>query len=149
MCAEAARARPRAAARFRTPGQACGAADALTYRGCTDVRIFAVAEDGTETPLPSYEEALARVDVLQKRERRMFDGFRAEIDRIQREINALGADYIDALYEAAITTERNDGAAELGALRADAKNATGKRVDADDLEEQARLVDTVEPHDAR
>lgn len=26
---------------------------------CTDVRIFAVAEDGTETPLPTYEEALA------------------------------------------------------------------------------------------
>jgi len=49
---------PVSAARFRTPGQACGAADALAYRGCTDVRIFAVAEDGTETPLPSYEEAL-------------------------------------------------------------------------------------------
>lgn len=29
------------------------------------------------------DTALARVDVLQKRERRMLDGFRAEIDRIQ------------------------------------------------------------------
>lgn len=52
---------PVSAARFRTSGQACGAADALTYRGCTDVTIFAVAEDGTETPLPSYEDALAEI----------------------------------------------------------------------------------------
>ena len=64
---------------------ASGAAGALAHMvkcGCTDVTIFAVTEAG-ETPLLSYEAALARVDVLQKRERRMFDGFRAEIDRIQ------------------------------------------------------------------
>ncbi len=55
---------PVSAARFRTSGQACGAADALTYRGCTDVTILAVAEDGSETPLPSYEEALAKLDAV-------------------------------------------------------------------------------------
>ena len=33
----------------------------MVGRGCTDVTILAVAEDGTETPLPSYEEALAQL----------------------------------------------------------------------------------------
>lgn len=32
--------------------------------GFTDVRIFAVAEDGTETPLPSYEEAIGRLTAI-------------------------------------------------------------------------------------
>jgi hypothetical protein len=31
---------------------------------CHDVVILAVAEDGTETPLPSYEEALVRLDAV-------------------------------------------------------------------------------------
>ncbi len=33
----------------------------MLQQGCTDVTILAVAEDGTETPLPSYEEALAEI----------------------------------------------------------------------------------------
>lgn len=53
---------PVSAAQFRTPGQACGAADALTYRGCSDVAIFRVLDDGREERLPSYEEALALLD---------------------------------------------------------------------------------------
>lgn len=68
---------------FRTPrGALSSVVEMEDDFGCEDVTIFAVTEAG-ETPLLSYEEALARVDVLQKRERRMFDGFRAEIDRIQ------------------------------------------------------------------
>lgn len=31
-----------------------------------DVRIFAVADDGTETPIPTYEEALAIVDLARR-----------------------------------------------------------------------------------
>lgn len=31
---------------------------------CADARILAVAEDGTETPLPSYEDALAEIERL-------------------------------------------------------------------------------------
>ena len=40
---------------------------AEAYRGMghlRDIRIFAVAEDGTETPLPTYEEALAQLDAV-------------------------------------------------------------------------------------
>ena len=33
----------------------------MLQQGCTDVTIFRVAEDGTETPLPTYEEALAEI----------------------------------------------------------------------------------------
>lgn len=32
--------------------------------GCADVRVHEVAEDGTETPLPTYEEALRERGVL-------------------------------------------------------------------------------------
>ena len=32
--------------------------------GFVTARIFAVAEDGTETPLPTYEEALAQLDAV-------------------------------------------------------------------------------------
>jgi hypothetical protein len=46
---------------FESAGGASGAFAHLTRCGCTDVRILAVAEDGTETPLPSYEEALAQL----------------------------------------------------------------------------------------
>lgn len=48
---------------FKTVGSAIQAwCDAQAM--CSDARIFAVAEDGTETPLPSYEEALAELDSL-------------------------------------------------------------------------------------
>lgn len=38
------------------------AVESMGADGCTDVRIFAVGKDGTETPLPTYEEALALLD---------------------------------------------------------------------------------------
>ncbi len=37
---------------------------ALVMNEAARPRIFAVAEDGTETPLPSYEEALAEIERL-------------------------------------------------------------------------------------
>ena len=40
---------------------------ALVMNEAARPRIFAVAEDGTETPLPSYEEALAESEVLRAR----------------------------------------------------------------------------------
>ncbi len=40
-------------------------AAALEARGAT-VRIYAVGEDGAETPLPTYEEALAIVDLARR-----------------------------------------------------------------------------------
>lgn len=43
---------------------AAGCRAFMVRRGCTDVRIFAVAEDGTETPLPTYEEALASIALI-------------------------------------------------------------------------------------
>jgi hypothetical protein len=39
----------------------------MWVRCCTGVRIFAVADDGTETALPTYEEALAQVERLAAR----------------------------------------------------------------------------------
>lgn len=48
------------ATRFRTLNAAAGATVGLAPL----VTIFAVAEDGTETPLPSYEEALAEIGRL-------------------------------------------------------------------------------------
>lgn len=44
-------------------GVAVGARETLVRGRCTDVRIYAVAEDG-ETPLPTYEEALAEIERL-------------------------------------------------------------------------------------
>jgi hypothetical protein len=45
---------------YEAIGDAIDAAAALHGRWqCTDVRIFAVAEDGSETVVPTYEEALA------------------------------------------------------------------------------------------
>jgi hypothetical protein len=43
----------------RTVGEAISTRDAMLMAGGSDVTIFAVAEDGTETPVPTYEEALA------------------------------------------------------------------------------------------
>lgn len=48
------------AATFGTVPEAIGAM--AQFHACRDVRILAVAEDGTETPLPTYEEALAEID---------------------------------------------------------------------------------------
>lgn len=53
-------ATPRAAAVFLAFSRAVVAQIAMEAGGCTDVRIFAVAEDGTETPLPSYEDAIGQ-----------------------------------------------------------------------------------------
>ena len=57
----------------RTVGEAISTRDAMLMAGGSDVTIFAVAEDGTETPVPSYEEALAENERL-----------RAEVDRWQK-----------------------------------------------------------------
>lgn len=37
------------------------AVESMEMDGCTDVRIFAVSEDGTETPQPTYAEALEQL----------------------------------------------------------------------------------------
>jgi hypothetical protein len=37
----------------------------IREEGCSDVRIYAVAEDGSETALPTYEEALAEIERLE------------------------------------------------------------------------------------
>lgn len=51
---------------FKTLDGAAGARASMVHRGLADVRIFAVAEDGTETPLPTYEEALAERAALER-----------------------------------------------------------------------------------
>lgn len=38
---------------------AAGMRAEMVRLGCSDVRIFSVSDDGTEAPLPTYEEALA------------------------------------------------------------------------------------------
>jgi hypothetical protein len=56
-----------------------------------DVRIYAVAEDGTETPLPTYEEALAEVERLRgevEAIRGQRDAFRDHLDLAYRNANA-------------------------------------------------------------
>lgn len=49
---------------FETGSAAAGAYYALTCYGCTDVHIYAVHADGTETPVPSYERALAEIRAI-------------------------------------------------------------------------------------
>ncbi len=44
--------------RYATIDAAAAALERMVATGCADVRIFSVAPDGTETPLPTYEEAL-------------------------------------------------------------------------------------------
>ncbi len=46
--------------RYATIDAAAAALECMVATGCTDVRVFAVAPDGTETPLPTYEEALTQ-----------------------------------------------------------------------------------------
>jgi hypothetical protein len=47
---------------FASLSGAIEAVSSMAKVGCTDVRIFAVGADGTETPLPTYEEALSMLD---------------------------------------------------------------------------------------
>lgn len=63
---------------FDTLGGASAAVGDMDRSGCTDVRIFAVAEDGTETPLPSYEEALADLQRLRTAAEDVCCGFTEE-----------------------------------------------------------------------
>jgi hypothetical protein len=49
---------------YITLDEAAGVRARLHESMCTDVRIFAVAEDGSETPLPTYEEALETLEKL-------------------------------------------------------------------------------------
>lgn len=51
------------ATEYPTPTRALAAAVQL-QEWCEDVVILAVDKDGTETPIPSYEEALARLDMV-------------------------------------------------------------------------------------
>lgn len=50
------------AATYGSLSEACDAIKQLAQ--CHSVRILAVAEDGTETPLPTYEEALTKLAEL-------------------------------------------------------------------------------------
>jgi hypothetical protein len=47
-----------------TIGAAASTWLAMERLGASRVRIFAVAEDGSETPLPTYEEALETLEKL-------------------------------------------------------------------------------------
>lgn len=47
-----------------TVSEACAAMFDLIASECVDVRIYTVADDGTETPLPTYAEALAKLAEL-------------------------------------------------------------------------------------
>ncbi len=72
---------------FDTLGGASAAVGDMDRSGCTDVRIFAVAEDGTETPLPSYEETLAALSQTQDLLSKATDDvlrMSAEIERLKR-----------------------------------------------------------------
>jgi hypothetical protein len=53
-----------AARRREAVGEAVAAWEDMTSKGCAPVRIYRVAEDGTETPLPTYEEALAQIAAI-------------------------------------------------------------------------------------
>jgi hypothetical protein len=58
------RAWPGEPTRYEDLDEAAGTARRMRrVEGCTDVRVFAVAEDG-ETPLPTYEEALAEIEKI-------------------------------------------------------------------------------------
>ncbi len=52
--------------RYATIDAAAAALECMVATGCADVRIFAVAPDGTETPLPTYEEALEQLDSVRR-----------------------------------------------------------------------------------
>ncbi len=86
-----------AATLFETPDEAARSAADFRERFGT-VAIFAVAEDGTETPLPSYEEALAENERLRATAEDVCCGFTEEGEvkgplslRINRLRVALGA----------------------------------------------------------
>ena len=69
------------ATEFSTPREAFAVATRFE-----EARIFAIAEDGTETPLPSYEEALAKLASVEY-----------ERDVAQAEIESLRVDPLAAL----------------------------------------------------
>lgn len=51
--------------RHKSLGEAVRAAIAM-HEDCRDVKILAVGEDGSQTPLPSWEEALNAVGILRE-----------------------------------------------------------------------------------
>ncbi len=89
---------------LETPSDALAASVALSDH-CKDVTILAVFEDGSETPLPNYEEALAEIERLSRSEaacvrealeqvgvaRAERDEARAEIARLKADLLLLGA----------------------------------------------------------
>ena len=75
-----------------TPATLTAAVRAVRELPAFDARIFAVAEDGTETPLPSYEEALAeivRIDATLATTRR--DEHRRADDTVADRVDSLAA----------------------------------------------------------
>lgn len=73
---------------FETLGKA--AAATRHPRTTADVTIFAVAEDGTETPLPSYEEALAENERLRAIETLNVRAIDASLVRLGAATGAIG-----------------------------------------------------------
>ena len=59
------------AAEYATIGEAIGALPKMAY--CRDVTILAISGDGTETPLPSYEEALAALATVRDEAQKALD----------------------------------------------------------------------------
>jgi hypothetical protein len=88
----------------------------MMYDGCTDVRIFAVAEDGSETALPSYEEALALLVEIRARADNL-DAHRATLRRAEEEI---GERYPGAAFDVGAALEAIETA--LPAMRATVKS---------------------------
>lgn len=88
-----------------------------------DVRIFAVADDGTETPIPTYEEALAEVARLETARATQANINEEAQRQLHRAVAKQKKRAEDA--EARLTTEREKGreegraenAAELARLR--------------------------------
>lgn len=107
---------------------ACFAKLEIEAQGCTDVVILAVAKDGTETVLPTYEQALAELAVEHARLDQA--GALAVLEAAERRLLEAGgweerdAGWLDGqrrliwTRENAVKIERNRQATKAGVLRA-------------------------------
>ena len=123
-----------------------GGVAAMLANGCTAVTIFAVATDGTETPLPSYEAALedlAGAKASAEQSCALLDKATSYIIRMSNEIERLRAESVaakTALLDARehrrrekdqslnFMRERDDARAEIERLRDDAPLAADPQV---------------------
>ena len=123
-----------------------GGVAAMLANGCTAVTIFAVATDGTETPLPSYEAALedlAGAKASAEQACALLDKATSYIIRMSNEIERLRAESVaakTALLDARehrrrekdqslnFMRERDDARAEIERLRDDAPLAADPQV---------------------